>query len=282
MKIAYMLLIHKNYKQVNMLINVLDDPDIDLHIHVDKKSEDLYHKLKEEYKNKKNIYILDERFSVNRRGFSMVEATLSLMKSVSKKEYSYVSLISGQCFPIAPMQEIKAFLSDNYGKEYIEGNEIGSNFWRIKCYNLFSDKSNNMRLYIRIIDKVLRQIQILFVRRKNLIGFDLYKGSQWFTITYDCLKYILFYLEDNPKYIEDFKFSYCPDESFFHTMVMNSDFKKNRINTDLMEIDWDNPVNGSPRNYGVKDFELLKNSENLFARKFDTEFDADILNKINH
>src|SRR5690606_35881147 len=74
----------------------------------------------------------------------------------------------------------------------------------------------------------------------------LYKGTNWFTLTYDSISYIDNYLDKNKNYINAFKKSFCGDEVFFHTIIYNSPFKeKINLNYDLSPpmmalryIDW--------------------------------------------
>ncbi len=76
----------------------------------------------------------------------------------------------------------------------------------------------------------------------------------------------------------------CGDEIFLQTILWNSPFKENiyRFNdeyrSNLREVDW---KRGNPYVWGSssEDFELLKNSDKLFARKFSNQF-PDIINKI--
>ena len=48
---------------------------------------------------------------------------------------------------------------------------------------------------------------------------------------------------------------------------------------DLREIDWTNCVN-SPHIYTMEDLEKLKNSNKIFARKFDEKVDSEIIRQI--
>jgi hypothetical protein len=280
MKIAYMMLAHKNFEQIELLITALKDPDIDIYIHVDKKSEDLFLKLKAAFKSNPNIFILEQRVDIKWGGLSMVDATLKLMNKVSCKEYNYISLISGQDYPIKSLQRLKDFLIENEGKEFIDSEPIGKAFWRLKCYNLFSENPNSRKKSLKIIEKLIRLLQIVFVRRNNLKGLELVKGSQWFTITKECHKYILDYLCDNLNYYEDFKYTHCPDESFFHIIILNSHFSENVVNNDLTYIDWENAIAGSPRTLTIRDLEKISSSGDFFARKFDLDLDREILLKL--
>lgn len=280
MKAAFMVLAHKSFEQIEYLIHALHHSAIDVYIHVDKKNEELYSQLLNKYKNSGRVYILKNRVAVNRGGLSVVEASLALMKEAAQKKYQYVSLISGQCFPIKSIEYILNFLEENEGNQYIEGGEIGPNFWRLKCFNFFSENKHNRKTIIRVLDNICRRPQKILIRRKNFKGFNLYKGSTWFTITYDCLKYMLNHIDQNPIYLSDYRFSYCPDESFFHNLILNSEYKKNVINNDLMEIDWIHHYQGSPRVYSVDDYGMLISSDKLFARKFDIEHDKEIVLKL--
>lgn len=281
MKLAYLIQAHKNFKQIQNLIYALLDDTTDIYIHIDNKSEILYSELKREFKNMNNIYILSD-VSVIWSGFSQVEATLKLMEAVKKtnKVYDYISLISGQDFPIKSNEFIKRYLAENYGKEFIEFEDIGERSWRLKCYNFFRENKNNRNLYMRLLDNLIRHPQKLIVKRNNFINMNLYFGSQWFTITYDCMLYILNYLEKNPLFKKEFNFSACPDEHFFQIIILNSKFRDKVVNDNLRYIDWSRGEN-SPEVLTTNDFLSLKGSKKLIARKFDLEIDKSIFDKIS-
>lgn len=228
MKIAYIIAAHKGNEQLKLLLDCLTDDEIDIYVHIDLKNENLYKDIKSYTKNNKNIFVLSNRINVNWSGFSQVEATLNCMRIIkeSGKKYDYISYISGQDFPIKNNSYIKKFLEENKGKEFIEYRSLEKvDMFRLKQYNLFRENKNIRKLYMRIIDNVLRRVQKPIIQRNNFENIDLYHGSGWFTITMDCMEYILEYIYNNPKYIIDFKYTLCPDEHFFQMIVMNSKFK---------------------------------------------------------
>jgi len=98
MKIAYMIQAHKNFEQIKFLVESLLYKQNGIFIHIDKKNDKLYRKLKDYYINNDNVNIIDNRVSVNWSGFSQVEATINLMEEIDKidKTYDYISFISGQ------------------------------------------------------------------------------------------------------------------------------------------------------------------------------------------
>jgi hypothetical protein len=69
------------------------------------------------------------------------------------------------------------------------------------------------------------------------------------------------------------------DASFFQTVLMNGKFKLTIILDDKREIDWveSSDIKLRPRIFLTADSEILINSKNLFARKFDENTDSDIL-----
>ena len=281
MKLAYIIQTHTGEKQLISLINQLSDIDTDIFLHIDKKSEELYLNIHKRYEKTANVYLVKDRESVNWSAFSMVEATLKLMKMVKDtgKKYDYTSFISGQDFPIKSKKYIKNFLAENQGKEFMEFREIKSYFWRLKCYNFFRENKNNRKLYMRILDNVIRYPQKLLVRRNNFKNMDLYSGSAWVTLTYNCLIYILKYLEENPEFKKQFNYTSCSDEHFFQMIIMNSHFKNNVISNNLRYTDWSGG-GSSPKTLTTKDYDNLIKSDRLYARKFSVDIDEDILEKL--
>ena len=282
MKLAYLIQSHKSFEQIDLLINALNDQDTDFFIHVDKKSELLFEDLKSNYKYHTNIYFVEDRLDVNWGGLSQVMATKKLMElALNTKEYDYLSLLSGQDFPLKSKGFIKQFLEVNKGKQFIEVKPIGKLYWRLKCYNFFGEFKYNRKPCIRIIDNLVRMTQkILKIERQNLSDFELYMGSSWFTITYNCAQYLIKFLIDNPNYMDDYKYSICSDEHFYQIILMNSKFKNSIANDNLRYIEWFEEKS-SPKTLTIEDYEKLRNSNKLFARKFDTEVDREVITLLN-
>lgn len=172
MKIAYLMLVHKNFNQIKLLTDQLADELTHVYIHVDKKNEELFNDLKNEYVNSENVSIIDKRIKVNWSGFSQVQATLNLMESALENnnfKFEYISLISGQDFPIKSNDYIRKFLSDNNGNEFIQYRNINNDkkfLFRLKIYNFFRENPNARKTYIKIVDNILRRLQKLIIKRK--------------------------------------------------------------------------------------------------------------------
>ncbi|MBW5378864.1 glycosyl transferase, partial [Brachyspira pilosicoli] len=104
----------------------------------------------------------------------------------------------------------------------------------------------------------------------------------WWNLTNNAIKYILEYIEKNPNFLKRFNYTWCGDEMFFQSILLNSEFKNDCINDNLRYIDWSEKKGSSPKTFNINDYNIIKENinNNLFARKFDENFDNDIINKL--
>jgi len=287
LKQAILIMYHDDYNLLTKLLKLLDYKYIDIYIHVDKKVKAFdFLEIKKLLKESK-VYFT-KRLDVRWGTFKQIECELELMKLASLKQYKYYHLISGVDMPIKNIEKIYNFFSEE-NHEFIgftDFNNISdSNLERVKYYHLFN---NNLRsssefkrkLSNKIYYNLLRIEKILKINRlknKNLI---IRKGPNWFSITDELVRYVI----SQEKLIKKvFRYSYCADEVFLQTLVYNSKFKDNVYrnykldNENAMRlIDW---IRGEPYVFKEEDFELIKNSKMMFARKFSSQ-DIEIVEKI--
>jgi hypothetical protein len=111
-------------------------------------------------------------------------------------------------------------------------------------------------------------------------GFRCYKGSQWFTINARCVRHVLGFTADNPWYVNYYRRTLIPDESFFHTILRNNpglDIE----NDNLRYIAWEGHKPSSPKVLGKEDLMAIMNSEKHFARKFDMARDPELIGLVD-
>jgi hypothetical protein len=77
------------------------------------------------------------------------------------------------------------------------------------------------------------------------------------------------YTERNPSLLKRLRFTFCADEIYFQTILMNSPLKNKVINNNLRFIDWTKRNGSFPANLDESDFQMLVESDKIFARKFD-------------
>lgn len=274
MNIVYLILAHKNPKQLERLVSKLNG---DIFIHIDSKSDlSEFYKIRNNINNK--VYFIEDRVSINWGGYSMVEATLNLINNAnSNKKYDYFILLSGDDYPVSNLDCFKKFLYKNNGKNFIEYSEFEKECKRLKYrYNnfiLFEKKS----IFKRILQKLLN----LFIHNRPMYeGMVAFKGSQWWCLTNEAIVYILNYIENNKKCLKYFKHTLVPDEMFFQVILLNSPLKNSVINDNLRYILLGD--RNHPKLLGCTDLSNIKNGENVFfARKFDYSYDKDIFNELD-
>lgn len=235
MKVCYLILAHNNFIHLERLVKALDDEYASsFYIHIDKKV-----RSKQTFSNPK-INIIPEHFDIQWGTFSMVKATLALfnhaMNNVEKADY-YI-LLSGVDYPIRSKQYLQNLLST--GKEYIDIASAPVPYKPMSRfeYYYFNYDRRNLKHYN---PKFLLEVLLKKIGFKRKIPFQLYVGSQWFALTYNCIQYILEAVREDKRYVNFFSHSLISDEAFFQTIIGNSPFIDN-VATSLVYTDWDVPV----------------------------------------
>ena len=158
---------------------------------------------------------------------------------------------------------------------------IGKPIKRLQDYWLLTpDRSEIVRRAVarlnHLINNQLRLIQRDYQRA--LSGLVPYAGSQWWALTADACRHILSFVDSRRDVVKFFRNVYMPDESFFQTIIGNSEFGKDVVRN-LTFADWSRPSGGPAiidmdhlRSF-LKDETLVADDfygrgELLFARKF--------------
>ncbi len=278
MKINYLILAHKELGQLDRLIQNLEGENTHFFIHIDKKVSLKDIKRLGSYGNP-CVTFIKHRKDIAWGGFNMIIATLSLLKAAMAsvgKEDSYFILLSGQDFPIKSNQEIQQFLFQNYGKEFITHWQIPHSHWENGGVDRF--------IYYWFVDEVgmqLSQHLFAFQKANGMVreyyeDFPPFGGSQWWCLTRECVAYILRFIRTNPVILDYFKNTLIPDEMFFQTIVIHSDFRNKVVNDNLRYIVFEKG-NSHPNYLLASDCKLLIDSEKLWARKFDHTIDHEII-----
>lgn len=289
MKFIYGIICHRVTTSLQVLVDELSkSPNSIILIHVDKKSD--INQFKREINNKNIIYISD-RVDVKWGNFTQIEATLNLLNEARKYNFKYFSLLSGDDICVKPISQIEEFLSKS-NQEYIGHDKFTDPIPRLKytySFDFLFKKASSKSLTENVLSKLIYQSFKIGLFKNNFYQDlpKLYKGTNWFTLTYESISYIYNYLDKNQNYIDAFKNSFCGDEVFFHTIIYNSPFKeKINLNYDLSPpmmalryIDWKTGPD-YPRTLDTSDFDKISLSNALFARKMSPDLTVKELNEI--
>jgi hypothetical protein len=108
-----------------------------------------------------------------------------------------------------------------------------------------------------------------------------YGGSQWFCLPKKHVEFILGLLDDHPEIVRFYQHSFIPDEMFFQTLLMNSELKDEVVNDNKRFIDWNKKCVPTPAILLSEDLPRLERSGMFFARKFDPDLDAQVLDLLD-
>ena len=286
---AFLITAHNKKEQLKNLLSLLDDPAHDIYLHIDKKAEGFSEQELRDCAPKSRVYFVPRQDA--RWGSEVfIDVIVSLVSAACKTEHAFYHLLSGVDLPLRPLDEIRAYFEAHAGEEFvsferetakpyvIEG-RIGRYSWR-----------RPMHPFLRKLD---RHLSPVFAKTQKLLGVNrikhaqiaFQKGGVWFSITHALAQYIS---QTMPQYRAYYRFSSCADEIWLQTLVANSPFMEKRaylgwddeLAATMRYVDWTGG-GASPRTLTSADYDMLLNSEMLFARKFDDAVDADIINRIS-
>ncbi len=307
MKIAYIIRAHQYPELLKRLVDALRAPGVRLYIHIDKKvAEQPFRDVLDPDGHAADISFVNQRVEMNWGGYSMIRATLNALHQIIEETADdppdYFFLLSGQDYPILSNREIAEFMEAHRGKEFLSYAKMPVPFWseremrRFTEYQFYDFKSlvwpayhtgkigirKTYRLYI-----TTQLARILLPKRKIPDGLVPYGGSAWWALSLDCIQYCLKLLEDRPEIDRYFKWTSHPEEIFWQTIIMNSEFADNVIGeflethlSDYLRFQIWGPLY-RPRELLVSDWDDIIGSGRMFARKFDENVDAEILRMID-
>lgn len=300
MKIAYLILAHHQPEQMVRLINALNSTRVSFFIHVDLKFDiSLFNNLN----LGANVIFLNKRILVNHSGFSQVRAMIKLIQTACASDnFDYFIFLSGNDYPIKDNDYIYSYLRNNYPTNYISFYPLVENadfINYIKKYYFLDFIKNSPTLLHKPLWAFQGILGKVINNRPFLKGMVPFRGSTSWCLNKQTIEYIINFLESKraKKIIRFFKYVWDPDEIFFQTIILNSPFAeqcrfynkdvknsklclKNENKAYLHYINWDRDREG-PAILNMRDFQLLKECDFLFARKFDESKSQELLDSLD-
>lgn len=294
-KHAYMIMAHNDFYTLEKIVMLLDDYRNDIYIHLDKKADykEAMHLI--DIVKEANVYFTKTRIDVKWGGATQVYAELTLLEEAIVKKYNYYHLISGSDLPIKSQNFIHKFFEINNGKQFVGFNNIDKERGKIKYYYFFQELAprktsvksvrgiikNILHIICRILDRILIGLQIIFkINRLRNSNYKICRGANWFSITHDLARDLV---ENKDILKEMYKYTAYPDEIFVQTFVYNSQYLDNvyELNNEyegcMRFIDWNR---GWPYIFRKNDFKDIIESNKIFARKFNSSVDKEIIDNI--
>lgn len=277
MRIACVILAHKAPQQLRYLVARLTNEQVQVFIHLDAKAN---LSTFQEALQGLSYQMIDNRASVDWAGYGTIQATRNAFQQIlkeSQEHFDYVHVMSAQDIPVKPISEFLDFLSEKNGTEFISCESIWTTWKdaipRMKNYSLINFKIPGKFRLEKLINSILPD------RKFPYPEFELVGRANWFTITFNAVKYLEDFFSQNTTYDKFFRLTWGADELYFSTALFNSPFR-NFIEPNLVYVDWTGQKEGHPRILVETDFEKIKKSNQFFARKIDWETSQGLLQKL--
>jgi hypothetical protein len=275
MKQAVLITAYKDFDQLVELVNLFDE-DFNFYIHIDKKAS-LPAEFKFELLALENVKYLGQDYVVNWGGLNHLLAYLHLTELALKDEQNhFFHLITGQDYPIKSLERIKAHaaaaISNNHN--YLTYFDLPTTNWkdggmdRLNIYNFYD--LLNAKKHLIWINRLRKFQQQLGIKRSlGLLPEKLFGGSTYWSLNRTCINYVSAYTKRNPGFLNRFRYTFCAEEIYFQTLIMNSDFASTVINDNMRFIDWESGKKGFPAFMDEHDFPAIMASNALFVRKIE-------------
>mmetsp|Transcript_10041 Transcript_10041/g.26143 ORF Transcript_10041/g.26143 Transcript_10041/m.26143 type:complete len:443 (+) Transcript_10041:34-1362(+) len=251
-------------------------------------SDALHAELLEYAAAKSNVHIMTEgRTSISWGGFNIVQATLNGIGHALELslEFDWLINLSGYTYPMVSNSQIRETLAKHPTDTNLMEIRPSPNVPAERTWHHFVECDNRMRRIWRL---------------RPPRGMSMYVGSQWFIISKEFSQYLVTDRVLVPHYVEYGRKTMVADENFFATIMKNSPFchtHHNRNNVHVQFDQWEhskatrdpakclqpNPdhCGRSPTVNTLEYMPVLELSQQMFARKFDPEVDASILDAID-
>ena len=284
---AYLILAHKNAAQVARLITTLHDNRSLFFVHVDARVPFSEFALLQTLKVP--LYWVP-RVATAWGSFGLVQATLNGLKLICEAPQlpQYIILLSGQDYPIKSNQHIHAFAAAHQQQTFLEHYALpcaqkwspGGGLYRVNKYFL------GLQWYQKLIAKAMNLGGLLVppLQRKAYKTMMPYAGSMWWMMNRSTAQYVLAYVAANKSYTAYHRFTFAPDEVFFHMLLLHaSDAERGStiVNSDVRYIQWADKDAAHPQTLTAKHFPAMMAADALFARKFDAAVDGQVLDLID-
>ncbi len=230
-------------------------------------------------------------------------------------EFDWLENLTGQDYPLRPISEIEEILSSTeadgflqYAPVFPDRTPMDSDWGAGPEFRLCRPFDASMRYDFRhwwmgrptpakqrwlrplmAIDWMQPWVRLslgfstIGVRRQKTLfnnDFICYGGSFFCTLSARCVRYLRTFAHENPDVVAFFRTTLAPDEVFFHTVLVNSG-KFHLAPDSKRYIDFSKSRNNHCKFLGISDLDAMFASGAHWARKFDFEREAELLEILN-
>lgn len=275
MRVAYVVVVHKDAPQIVRLVRALATPSSTFVVHVDRRAGPALRGEIEALLDGAADLAFVEPHRCYWGGFGMVRAALKGLDALVGRNdpFDYAVLVSGQDYPLRPASEIESFLRDAGRSSFLNAFPLPRpDGWgprggldRVEDWHLVNRRALHLRL----------------PRPRRLpLGLAPFGGSAWWCLQRDVAVHVQRFSRANPRVVRFFEHALHPSELFFQTVIMNSPHASSVVDDSLRFVKWADAAR-SPETLTMDDLDDILASAALIARKFDPGVDARVLDAVD-
>jgi Core-2/I-Branching enzyme len=297
MRLAIVVLAHDKPEQLALLLSALHHPQVRAYLHLDRRVESGPFTRALADAGVRDVELLP-RHATAWGSADLVDAAFEGLACGARDGCDYFALISGQDFPLRPVEEILAFFEKAGSRSYLEHFSLPASRWRFEgrdrtdfyTYTVLGrretciprgEDTSFLNWKGRGLNEVLRVRSALKSTRRFPSYLRPFGGSQWWNLSRAAADHILGFIDEHPDYRRYHAHTLAPDEVFFQSILLGTEFAAEHeiVNDTLRFMRW--PVKEShPRVLTMEDLHAMLESESLFGRKFDTSVDGSVLTRL--
>lgn len=294
MKVACIVLAHHRPRQLARLLSVLRHAQIQVYLHVNRRAR--FAPFREALVDLRVPAPTILRRRATRWGRAeLIDATLEGIQRGVADRCHYFLLISGQDFPLRSSDEIVTFAETAQSRSCMAHWPLPTDRWRFGgrdrtdfyTYNVFGrvetciprgEDVSFLNWRGRTLNEVLRLRTAFEPRRCFPPYLQPFGGWTWWNLSRPAADHVLSFVDEHPDYRRYHEHTFAPDEIFFQSVLLGTDFARHQevVDDSLRFTIW--PENAThPRILTLDDMPEMVASHCLFARKFDSVVDDAVL-----
>lgn len=288
-KLGIVVLAYHRPEQLATLLECLRHPQVTVYLHVDSGVDIAPFRRALPGEDARGIAWLPR----HRSGWAtigIVDAELEGIARAVHDDCSYVLVISGEDFPLRPVNEILEFTEANQDRSFVHTFELPHAAWplggrertdfytctiagsRYTCIP-FGEDTSSMSSARRWLNLMLRLRFMLKPKRHFPAYLRPFGGQQWLNLSRAAAVHVLDFVASHPDYRSYHVHTACPDEMFVQSILLGTDFaEEHEVVCDALRfLQW--AGGDHPKTLRLEDLPAMRESTDLFARKVVAEAD---------
>ena len=281
---AVLITAYKDFPSLARLVRRLDQGSFRTFIHIDRKS-----RISEAHIEQLESLgaEVSKKFIIRWGSFAHLEAIIHLMRRATDQgHFDYIHIISGQDYPLFDAAEFELRCD---GRIFIDPRRLQDEppFVRDRYeltdpfHFVLAGAWGSRRLH-KFLTRKSHYLRSLFSSRRTRFGpySSLHKAVVWSSFPGSVASHLL----NDPvahDFLRSIRNTRLPEEIFFATYFLNSEFASSVAGDDLRFTDWEERNGSNPAYLDESDIEAALRSNSLFARKMQSGRSATLLDTID-